>query len=36
VAGFAAVALVFAYAIIMVSATPSGKYGKHLLQLLAD
>ncbi|WAC62231.1 DUF2306 domain-containing protein [Pseudoxanthomonas sp. SL93] len=35
VGGFAAVALVFAYAIIMVSATPSGKYGKHLLQLLA-
>ena len=32
--GLAVVGLIFAYAAIMVSATPSGKYGKHLLQLL--
>lgn len=32
----AAIGLVFAYAIVMVSATPSGKYGKHLLQLVAS
>jgi hypothetical protein len=32
---FAVAGLLFVYAIIMVSAAPSGKYGKHLLQLLA-
>lgn len=36
VAALAAAGLVFAYAIVMVSATPSGKYGKHLLQLVAS
>lgn len=35
VAGLAAVVLVFAYAVTMVTATSTGKYGKHLLQLLA-
>lgn len=32
VAAFAVAGLVFAYAIVTVSATPTGKYGKHLLQ----
>lgn len=32
---FAAAGLVFGYAIVMVSASQGGKYGKHLLQLLA-
>jgi hypothetical protein len=36
VAAFAAAGLVFAYAILAVSATHSGKYGKHLLQLVAN
>ena len=31
---FAAAGLVFAYAVVMVSATYGGKYGKHLLQLI--
>lgn len=31
---FAVAGLLFMYAIIMVSVTPTGKYGKHLLQLL--
>ncbi len=35
VAGLAAAGLVFAYAIVAVSATPTGKYGRHLLQLLS-
>lgn len=35
VAAFAVAGLVFAYAIVTVSATHSGKYGKHLLQVLA-
>lgn len=34
VAAFAAGGLVFGYAIFVVSATHSGKYGKHLLQLV--
>jgi len=34
-AALAAAGAVFAYAIVVVSATPGGKYGKHLLQLLA-
>lgn len=34
VAVLAAVVLVFAYAVTMVTATSTGKYGKHLLQLL--
>lgn len=33
-AAVAIVAMVFVYAIAMVSATPTGKYGKHLLQLV--
>jgi hypothetical protein len=33
-AAVAAAGLVFVYAIVMVSVTPTGKYGKHLLQLL--
>lgn len=35
VAAVAAAGGVFAYAIVMVSATDSGKYGKHLLQFVA-
>ena len=35
VVALAAAGLVFAYAIVAVSATPTGKYGKHLLQLLS-
>lgn len=35
VAAFAVAGLLFAYAIVVVSATSSGKYGKHLLQLFA-
>lgn len=31
---FVAAGAVFAYAVFVVSATPGGKYGKHLLQLL--
>lgn len=34
VAVLAVTGLVFAYAILAVSATPTGKYGKHLLQLV--
>ncbi|TQM05667.1 putative membrane protein DUF2306 [Pseudoxanthomonas sp. 3HH-4] len=34
--GLAVVGLIFAYAAIMVSATPSGKYGSHLLQLFSN
>jgi hypothetical protein len=34
VIAFAFASLVFAYAIIAVSATPTGKFGKHLLQLV--
>ena len=34
VAAFAVAGLVFAYAIVMVSATHGGKYGKHLLQIV--
>jgi len=34
--GLAVVGLIFAYAAIMVSATPSGKYGNHLLQLFSN
>ncbi|UWX04128.1 hypothetical protein H1235_01585 [Pseudoxanthomonas sp. NC8] len=33
-AALAAAGLVFAYAIVMVSATEGGKYGRHLLQLV--
>lgn len=33
-AGLAATAAVFVHAIVVVSAMPSGKYGRHLLQLL--
>jgi hypothetical protein len=33
-AALAAAGLVFAYAIVMVTATPGGKFGKHLLQLV--
>lgn len=36
VAAFAVAGLVFAYAIFMVSATLTGKYGKHLLQLVSS
>lgn len=35
VAALCAAGLVFAYAIVMVTATPDGKFGKHLLQLVA-
>lgn len=35
VAMLAAVVLVFAYAVTMVTATSTGKYGKHLLQLFS-
>ena len=35
VAAFAAAGLVFAYAIVAVSATAGGKYGRHLLQLVS-
>lgn len=35
VAGLAVVGLIFAYAIFAVTATHSGKYGKHLLQLVS-
>lgn len=35
VAALCAAGLVFAYAIVMVTATPGGKFGKHLLQLVA-
>jgi Predicted membrane protein (DUF2306). len=35
VIAFTAIALIFAYAVVMVSATPTGKYGKHLLHVLA-
>lgn len=35
-AAFAVAGLVFAYAIFVVSATHSGKYGKHLLELVAS
>lgn len=34
-AAFAVAGLVFAYAVVMVSATHGGKYGKHLLQLVS-
>ncbi|UOV04050.1 DUF2306 domain-containing protein [Pseudoxanthomonas sp. F37] len=34
IAGFALAVGVFAYAVVMVTATASGKYGKHLLQVL--
>jgi hypothetical protein len=34
--GLAVVGLIFAYAAFMVSATPSGKYGSHLLQLFSN
>ena len=34
IAGFALAVGVFAYAVVMVTATASGKYGKHLLQAL--
>lgn len=34
VIAFAFAGLVFAYAIVAVSATPTGKFGKHLLQLV--
>jgi hypothetical protein len=33
VAGFALAAALFAYAVVMVTVTTSGKYGKHLLQI---
>lgn len=33
-AAFGVAGLLFTHAVIMVSATPTGKYGKHLLQLL--
>jgi hypothetical protein len=35
VIAFTTIALIFAYAVVMVSATPTGKYGKHLLHVLA-
>ena len=35
IAALAAAGLLFAYAIVMVSATPSGKFGRHLLQALS-
>ena len=34
VAAFAATGLVFAYSIVAISATLTGKFGKHLLPLL--
>ena len=34
IAGFAVAGGVFAYAVVMVTATSTGKYGKHLLQAL--
>ncbi|MBO9717439.1 MAG: DUF2306 domain-containing protein [Pseudoxanthomonas sp.] len=36
VAALAAAGLVFAYAIVMVTATPGGKFGRHLLPMLAN
>lgn len=35
-AGLAAVSLLFVYAIALISATPAGKYGAHLLQLVTN
>jgi len=35
VGALAAAALVLAYAIVMTTATPGGKFGRHLLQVVS-